>query len=480
MAAAFPGGGAMIGQCGSPRGDLGLVKGLLDTVDCNVREGVQGGYAALFGPASPVAMGITALLTVYVALLGFRMLTGRSTLTVGDLPVVAIKMGAVILLTTSWASYQSLVFNVLFDGPTELSATLMSGLPGGPSGGGDVFLRLQSAFNQMTQTAAALGDPDNSNPAATGVALANGSLALQTAPGADPALAAGAAPTIATRSPLAGGPAFGAWALWLSAILMLISTLGLMVLAKLMLGFLLAVGPLFVGLLLFDSTKGFFEGWMRTALGFALMPLATAVFMAALLISLDPSLRALAVMREEAVFRIEPVMTVLIIVLTFSAVFATAMFMCFRLVGGFRLPQREVAFDSGPPGADQLAERRQAEADAAPSRAALLAARFGAVAPTQSASEDRRDAQIAAAVSAAGGGGAASSTTVDRRTEQAGGNAAGGASDDIPRLGQSWERRATPGRGAVAPNAVGTAQMTPRATANPPPTPPSTSPREPS
>jgi type IV secretion system protein VirB6 len=53
----------MIGQCAAPRDDLGLVKGLLETVDCNIREGVQGGYAALFGPTSPLTAVITVLLT---------------------------------------------------------------------------------------------------------------------------------------------------------------------------------------------------------------------------------------------------------------------------------------------------------------------------------------------------------------------------------------------------------------------------------
>jgi type IV secretion system protein VirB6 len=37
-------------------------------------------------------------------------LTGRTDLRVGDLPMIGLKIGAVVLLTTSWTTYQGLVF----------------------------------------------------------------------------------------------------------------------------------------------------------------------------------------------------------------------------------------------------------------------------------------------------------------------------------------------------------------------------------
>jgi type IV secretion system protein VirB6 len=460
----------MIGQCAAPRSDLGLVKGLLDTVDCNIREGVQGGYNAFFGPGSTLSAVITVLLTLYVALLGFRLLTGRTDLRVGDLPMIAIKLGAVVMLTTSWASYQSLVFSLLFDGPAELANSLLANMPlpqsaASMAGGGDIFARLQYSFDQLTQSASAMAlvsDEPGQGPNAAGAGLKAGSLVLQAAPGTDPNSLKGLSPVIQMRSALQGGPAFGATALWLSSIILLVSTLGLLILSKLMLGLLLAIGPIFVGLLLFDQTKGFFEGWLRTSLGFALVPLATVVFMAGMLASLEPSLQGLAVARAENRYAIEPVLTVLVIVLTFTAVFGSVIGLCTRLVAGFRLPDakpREPELVVDIPAF--LGREGGAGNDAANegSRASRLAAMVGGNNGTSTGDTDRRDTRLASAVMMSGdraggspnsGGTNTSSTTMDRRTEVAAG--ASGASSDAwradtaARLGQAGRRRANPVR----------------------------------
>jgi type IV secretion system protein VirB6 len=434
----------MIGNCPAPPPNAGIVQGLLDTVDCNIRQGVQGGYEALFGPASPVAAVITTLLTLYVALLGFRLLTGRTDLKVADLPMIALKLGAIVLLTTSWASYQSVVFAVLFDGPAEMANQLLSAMPPPPGQAGtDIFARLQFTFDQLTQAAAALAetaDPGTAAGAAGATPPAAG-LVLQAAPGTDPNALQNFQPIIQMRSALQGGPAFGATALWLSAVILLVSTLGLLLLAKLMLGLLLAVGPLFVGMLLFETTKGLFEGWLRTALGFALAPLATVVFMAGLLASLDPSLRGLAEARAAETYEIGPVLTILVLVLTFTVVFASVISLCMRVVAGFRLPppaQRPVEIPPLPQGAG--AAPAFAAPDAAPpSRALRLAASLGASGPDA----DRRAASLAGSVAAA-------STLIDRRTEVTTGSD-GLRTAPVERLGQSHRRRAGPARARTTP-----------------------------
>jgi type IV secretion system protein VirB6 len=458
----------MIGQCAAPRAEAGLVRGLLETVDCNIREGVQGGYNAFFGPGSTLTAVITILLTIYVALLGFRLLTGRTDLRVGDLPMIAIKLGAVVMLTTSWASYQSLVFALLFDGPAEIANSLLAAMPMPQTAGpADIFARLQYTFDQLTQSASAMSsvsDEPGQGPNVAAAGLKAGSLVLQAAPGTDPASLKGLSPVIQMRSALQGGPAFGATALWLSSITLLVSTLGLLILAKLMLGLLLAIGPLFVGLLLFDTTKGFFEGWLRTALGFALVPLATVVFTAALLASLEPSLQGLAVARAENRYAIGPVLTVLVIILTFTAVFGSVIGLCTRLVAGFRLPdakQREpealnVPLDAG--GRQSGFEAEQANSD---NRVARLAAMVGqggggnlAGGGAGAGGGDRRDARIAAAVMGAGAstmGGSTNTTTttLDRRTDVTSGGVAGGDrgyADVSNRLGQSGRKRSNPTR----------------------------------
>jgi type IV secretion system protein VirB6 len=459
----------MIGQCAAPRGDLGLVKGLLETVDCNIREGVQGGYNAFFGPGSTLSAVITILLTLYVALLGFRLLTGRTDLRVGDLPMIAIKLGAVVMLTTSWASYQSLVFSLLFEGPAEMANALLANMPlpqtaASIAGGSDIFARLQYSFDQLTQSASAMAlvsDDPAAGPNAASAGLKAGSLVLQAAPGTDPNALKGFSPVIQMRSALQGGPAFGATALWLSSIVLLVSTLGLIILSKLMLGLLLAIGPLFVGLLLFDQTKGFFEGWLRTSLGFALVPLATVVFMAGMLASLEPSLADLAVARAENRYAIQPVLTVLVIVLTFTAVFGSVIGLCTRLVAGFRLPDTKprepelvvdipafLGRDGGAPNDNTNEGNRAARL------AALVSSNNGV-----GDDRDRRNANLASAMmlasDRAGGGSAAAmssgssiSTTLDRRTELAAGGTGGEAwrPETTARLGQAGRRRSNPVR----------------------------------
>jgi type IV secretion system protein VirB6 len=449
----------MIGQCAAPRSDLGLVKGLLETVDCNIREGVQGGYNAFFGPGSALSAVITILLTLYVALLGFRLLTGRTDLRVGDLPMIAIKLGAVVMLTTSWASYQSLVFALLFDGPAELANSLLANMALPPSvSGGDIFARLQYSFDQLTLSASAMSLVSD-GPTAASAGLAPGSLVLQAAPGVDPNSLKGFSPVIQMRSALQGGPAFGATALWLSSIILLVSTLGLLILAKLMLGLLLAIGPIFVGLLLFDQTKGFFEGWLRTSLGFALVPLATVVFMAGMLASLEPSLQGLAVARAENRYAIEPVLTVMVIVLTFTAVFGSVIGLCMRLVAGFRLPDikpREPELVVDIPAFLGRDAGGMGDGNTEASRAARLAAVVSSNGVGRD-DRDRRDARLASAIMTADGAragandesssrAAAMSTTLDRRTEVAAGSGGGEAwrPETATRIGQQGRRRSNP------------------------------------
>jgi len=54
------------------------------------------------------------------------------------------------------------------------------------------------------------------------------------------------------------------------------------------------LGPLFAGLLLFESTRGMFEGWLRAMLVFSLLPLVISLALVLQLVLLEPHLNALA------------------------------------------------------------------------------------------------------------------------------------------------------------------------------------------
>jgi type IV secretion system protein VirB6 len=129
---------------------------------------------------------------------------------------------------------------------------------------------------------------------------------------------------------LQGGPMLGSGILWLSAIVLLMSILGLIVAAKIVLAFLLAVGPIFIGLFLFDATRGLAEGWFRVTLSFAMAPLAVNVFGAVSLMILQPFLEILSGNAAKRLFDMGPVITIALI----TAVFAIVMLLGLSAVGG--------------------------------------------------------------------------------------------------------------------------------------------------
>lgn len=127
----------------------------------------------------------------------------------------------------------------------------------------------------------------------------------------------------------------GSGLLWLSAIGMLLSTLGVILAAKIVLGFLLAVGPIFVGLFLFDATRGFFDGWLRTTVSFALLPLAATVFAAAMISMLQPFLDLVGSNAARNLFDMGPIVTIGLIVAVFGIVMLMALRLCAGIASGF-------------------------------------------------------------------------------------------------------------------------------------------------
>ncbi len=264
----------------------GMVGGVLETVDCHIRLLVHDTYRELVGPNTLFATAFTGLLTIYIALLGYQLLFGRGGLRVTELPIVALKLGLILAFLTSWAAYQTLIFNLLFDGPAELMKVLIGPLSErGASFDGDVMGGVQRAFEGMS-----------------GAASIYGGMASPTA------------------NLLQGGPMLGSGLLWLTAITLLLLTLGLVIAAKIVLAFLLAIGPIFIGMLLFDQTRGLFEGWMRAAFSAAMAPLAVHVFGAAMLMILQPFLEILVGNAANLKFDMGPVITINIVVIVFLMV----------------------------------------------------------------------------------------------------------------------------------------------------------------
>ncbi|HCC26960.1 MAG TPA: type VI secretion protein, partial [Erythrobacter sp.] len=61
--------------------------------------------------------------------------------------------------------------------------------------------------------------------------------------------------------------------MWFGALLFMLGTVGLLVTTKIALGVLVALGPLFVVMALFNGTRGLFTGWVKGLTLCALAPL---------------------------------------------------------------------------------------------------------------------------------------------------------------------------------------------------------------
>src|ERR1022692_4714270 len=98
----------------------GVIRGVLYAVDCQTRRFTQSGYDTLADPASPFQGWLTALLVIYIAVLGYRMLFGVGRTRLSDLLVAGLMIGAVLALTANWSLFQTLVFDVASRAPIEV------------------------------------------------------------------------------------------------------------------------------------------------------------------------------------------------------------------------------------------------------------------------------------------------------------------------------------------------------------------------
>lgn len=396
----------MAALCPAPGANDPLVQSLLGTVDCNVDGLVRGGYGALFAPSGGFAVLMTSLLTIYVAVLGYQLLLGRTPLRIGTLAITALRIGVVLTLATGWSTYQTLVYNFLFHGPVELSRGLLAGVqPRGSLFRGDVFVGLQSVFDALNAFAA-----DFAKNAATAATPASGA----------------APPTVGWN----GGAGFGAQALTISAITLLFSTLGVVLAAKIILGLLLALGPIFIALMLFAATRGVFEGWLRATLAVAIAALASILTLGVALTVLEPSLLALRDTVAQNDYSLTPVYSILVLVVVFAAVSLGAVAAGGIIALGFRLPRGEGALAMAP-----------AVIQAAPPSVMVGISRADRVAAAMTALGRREAALIGAG---AAGGDRRTVMTIAERTSAGGRAHAPAPVEAAARLGQARRRAATP------------------------------------
>lgn len=197
----------------------------LKGVDCVAGEASAAAFGRLFASGGTLGPVLTILLTIYIALFGFALLTGRTNVGVRALVPRMATLGIVLTFATSWLAYQSFVWNLAIGTPDYLAGVL-TGTRGSAT----------QVFAQKVDVVF---------------------LAIQEASG--------------------GNEEFSAFSpegmMWLGAMLFMLGTVGLLVTTKIALGVLVALGPVFVVMALFNGTRGLFTGWVKGLVMCALAPL---------------------------------------------------------------------------------------------------------------------------------------------------------------------------------------------------------------
>ncbi|TXC68324.1 type IV secretion system protein [Sphingorhabdus soli] len=393
-------------ETGSP-----FLANMLGQVDCQAQNLGSFGYQALASPGSPLSSLLTLALTIFVALIGYRLLIG-SPPQGRELVPTAIKVGIVLLLATSWPAFNIVVYDVAMRGPAELAQSI--GEPAGiPGATGGLIDRLQRADDAMAEL------------------LVRGPGQMNGVAGTNPSPTGAWVPFDSLR---AGNR------LEQSRTLFLTSSIAAFGSVRLVAGLLLALGPLFALFLLFDGTRGLFEGWLRGLVGAALGATGTAIVLGIELSLIEPLLAgALALRRANAVAASVPV-ELLVVTLVFALVLLAVLIASAKVAYGLRLPVRfaQIADRWSRPRAFSPEQRERIGTGGA----VALDDRSRALAVADAVSATQRREQQATTASAASG--VSRATMVSSRLQQ-------GERPAAMAAGQSMQRR-TRGRVSASAN----------------------------
>lgn len=274
---------------------------LLADTDCQAFGMVERGYAALSQPGGTVSTALTGLMVIAVAFFGYRLLLGRG-IALRDALDLTVKIGVVLLVATSWQAWQALAYQGIAQAPTQIAGEMLIGIGSPPP--------LDSLQNTLD-------------------ALANAAIGYRSRAG--------------IASPLVGGPAAAAAVLNLSAIILTLSTVGLLVAARVVQAILLAIAPAMAGFLLFDATRGMAQGWIAAMIGAALAPLFVLLVAAVEFAILTPMIQRLLAEQAAGTFENSSVMPIGLVAAVFVFAIVLALRAAGRIANGIRLARRQRA-----------------------------------------------------------------------------------------------------------------------------------------
>lgn len=329
-------------------------------VDCAANSMAQAAFNRLFSTEGTFGPTLTILLTLWIAFLGFGLITGRTRLGLSNLTPRMVTLVLVITFATSWVAFQSVFWNLAVGAPDEIATVLM-----GTDGSATTIFADKLDVVMLSLMEASGGDAmDNST-------------SIFSPPGL----------------------------LWSGGTMLLLGTVGVLATCKIALAILMGLGPIFIIMALFDGTRGLFVGWLKGIALLAMAPLFAVIGGSLMLELAVPVLASL--MTTPGKIDVRPAMAFFMI----GAVHLALMFMVLKvsttMVSGwtvFGLSRNDRADDAGP-------ARGGAYAAAARPNPAMIStsARERAA---QSSPPPARDVRVAAATPLAANDTGAGSATI--------------------------------------------------------------------
>lgn len=399
--------------CGPVLTGQRFVAQTLAHIDCQAQTIGAYGYGALSDPNSSVIVALTALLTIFVAWFGIRLLSGEQ---IGgrDLMIDVLRVGIVLTLATSWPAFRTLGYDVVMKGPGEIASSIGTATDLQSADRG-MIARLQSADDGIVLLTI------QGTGRSTGGTERSGTIGDSFR-----------GVTLTDQQGFANG-----------RILFLAGVIGPLAIVKIGAGLLLAIAPLMAGLLLFAGTRDLFLGWLRGLGALAIGALALTLVHSVQLAVLEPWLRD-ALAQRQALYFIPSAPTELTVI---SLVFMLASFGILALIG-------RVFFFSGGTGLTRLIERLKSGSYAAapevtsrpvfaaggdaPSRAFVIAE-----AVSQSLRREERSDERSRTIEQAAGGRAQAQASAEARRvdEPLGSSFRGDAARRLQRRSGASERR---------------------------------------
>lgn len=344
-------------------------------VDCAANAMSEAAFNNLFAEGGFLGPTFTAVLVLFVALLGFAFITGRSRIGLASLTPRMFTLVAVVTFATSWFVFQIVFYNLFVLGPDSIASGLM-----GTDGSATTIFADKLDAVMLSLMEASGGDAMDAN----------------TSVFSPPGL------------------------LWSGGTMLLLGTVGVLATSKISLAILMGLGPIFILCALFDGTRGIFTGWLKAVVLMAFTPLF-AVLGGSLMLELAvPVLSSLASTPGE--IDVRPAMAFFMI----GAVHLALMFMVLKvlttMVSGWSVFGLVRSADERP----WAPAPTPASTIAIPAVNPALASTNASDRARQVAPAVARDMRVAAATapSAANDAGASGNNTTTRETRIIGGPAA--------------------------------------------------------